>query len=73
MSVRTFLILPAAILAAAPALAADAPKRIPERVPASSLTATPIPAASADETIVGAPVRKEKRVRYTFPAPKRMM
>lgn len=72
MPVRTFLILPVAILAAAPTLAADAPKRIPERIPASSLTATPIPAASADESIV-APARKEKRVRYTFPAPKRMM
>jgi hypothetical protein len=73
MPVRTFLILSAATLAAAPALAADVPKRIPERVPASGLTATPIPAASADEGIVVSPVPKEKRVRYTFPAPKRMM
>lgn len=73
MPVRTFLILSAATLAGVPALAAETPKRLPERVPASSLTATPIPAASADESIVGGPARKEKRVRYTFPAPKRMM
>jgi hypothetical protein len=73
MPVRTLLLLSAAVLASAPALAADAPKRIPERAPALDLTAMPMPAASADENALAQPTRKGKRVRYTFPAPRRVM
>jgi hypothetical protein len=73
MTVRPYLLLCAAALAATPALAADAPKRIVERAPAADLNPAPMPAASADEGAMAPPARKGKRVRYTFPAPKRVM
>ncbi len=69
MPVRTLLMLSVA-LAIAPAIADDASRRSPERTPASNLTATPMP-TTVDA--VPAPVRKEKRVRQTFPAPKKTM
>ncbi len=69
MPVRTLLLLSAAV-AVAPAIADDASRRTSERTPASELTATPMP---TNVDAVPAPVRKEKRVRQTFPAPKKTM
>ena len=72
MHVRPFLVVATAMIAAAPAAAADLPQqRSPERVPTSQLI-VPMPAATRD--LDGpTPERKGKRVRYTFPAPKRVM
>jgi hypothetical protein len=72
MPVRTLLLL-AATLAAPPAIAAEATRRIPDRLPSSEYSAVPMPASSASDDALDAPARTGKRVRYTFPAPKRAM
>ncbi|HWA14372.1 MAG TPA: hypothetical protein VHA15_14865 [Burkholderiales bacterium] len=73
MTMRSLLLLCAAVLAASPAIAADAPKRIAERVPAADPAAAPMPAASPREALAAPPARKGKRVRHSFPAPRRVM
>jgi hypothetical protein len=73
MTVRPFLLLPAAVLAASTTLAADAPSPAAGRVPAAERNAVPMPAARDGEAARAPAARKGKRVRYTFPAPNRVM
>jgi hypothetical protein len=73
MPVCRLLALLATLLAIVPASAADVPERQPERVRATDPGAGPKPAAVPGADIAPGPARKEKRVRQSFPAPKRMM